>query len=114
MGFSLENYDAVGAWRTDDGGVAVDSSGTLADGRRFTGSRGLRRILLEQKDDFALCLTEKMLTYGLGRGLEAYDQPTVKEIVRRVGKDGYRFSRLVLEIVNSIPFRMRRGEGSES
>ncbi len=114
LGFSLENYDAVGAWRTDDGGVAVDSSGTLADGRRFTGSRGLRRILLEQKDDFALCLTEKMLTYGLGRGLEAYDQPTVKEIVRRIGKDGYRFSRLVLEIVNSMPFRMRRGEGSES
>ncbi len=110
LGFGLENYDAVGAWRTRDGRFPVDSSGSLPGGKAFSGPAQLRAILVDDKREFGRCLTEKMLTYALGRGLESYDMPTVEKIVQGLEQDQYRFSRLVLEIVASMPFRMRRGE----
>ncbi|MEE8257720.1 MAG: DUF1592 domain-containing protein [Acidobacteriota bacterium] len=111
LGFALENYDAIGAWRTHYGKFPIDASGTLPGGKSFSGPGELRAILTAKKRDFARCLTEKMLIYALGRGLEGYDKPTVEAIVRRLESDEFRFSRLVVEIANSMPFRMRRGEG---
>ena len=111
LGFGLENFDAVGAWRSGDGRFAIDASGTLPDGRSFTGAGGLRSILREERAAFAEGLTEKLLTYALGRGLERYDRGTVGEIAGRLPDHDYRFSGLVLEIVNSLPFQMRRAAG---
>ena len=111
LGFGLENYDAIGAWRTHERKFPIDASGAFPNGESFSQPQELKALLKARKDEFARCLTEKMLTYALGRGLERYDKPTVNEIVRRLREDGYRFSRLVLEIVQSMPFRMRRGEG---
>ncbi|MBV6431095.1 MAG: hypothetical protein IANPNBLG_01217 [Bryobacteraceae bacterium] len=112
LGFGLENYDAIGSWRDKDGNFAVDASGALPGGKTFSTPAELKRILLTNKDDFARCLTEKMLTYALGRGLEKSDRTFVRQIVSRLAADDYRFSRLVLEIVKSPPFRMRRGEAA--
>ncbi|HLK56299.1 MAG TPA: DUF1592 domain-containing protein [Chthonomonadaceae bacterium] len=110
LGFGLENFDAIGAWRTNDGKIAIDASGSLPDGRSFQGPDGLKAILKADRDAFAQCLTEKLLTYALGRGLERYDRATVKEITQRTATKDYRFSNLVLEIVTSRPFQMRRGD----
>ena len=110
LGFGLENYDAIGAWRTHERKFPIDASGAFPTGESFSGPQELKTLLKARKDEFARCLTEKMLTYALGRGLERYDKPTVNEIVRRLREDSYRFSRLVVEIVRSMPFRMRRGE----
>ena len=107
-GFALENYDAVGRWRTDDDGAAIDASGSLAGSAPFQGPRGLREALLKQPELFVSTVTEKLLTYALGRGLEPYDAPAVRKIVRDAGRQDYRFSSLVLGIVNSTPFEMRR------
>ena len=107
-GFALENYDAVGRWRTDDDGAAIDASGSLAGGAPFQGPRGLREALLKQPDLFVSTVTEKLLTYALGRGLEPSDAPAVRKIVRDAGRQDYRLSALVLGIVNSTPFEMRR------
>ena len=107
LGFGLENFDAIGAWRTMDGKFPLDTSGTLPDGRSFKGPEELRAILTGDRDVFARCLTSKLLTYALGRGLERYDQRTVKAIASRLPAKGYRFSSLVLEIVNSLPFQSR-------
>jgi hypothetical protein len=107
-GFALENYDAVGRWRIDDDGAAIDASGSLAGGAPFQGPRGLRDALLKQPDLFVSTVTEKLLTYALGRGLEPCDAPAVRKIVRDAGRQDYRFSALVLGIVNSTPFEMRR------
>jgi hypothetical protein len=108
LGFGLENYDAIGGWRMQDGKFPIDASGTLPDGRSFQGSLELKSIVKADRDAFAECLTEKLLTYALGRGLERYDKPTVKKIAKRIAADNYRFSSLTLEIVNSLPFQMRR------
>ena len=108
LGFGLENFDAVGAWRTMEGKFPIDASGQLPDGRRFTGPDELREILSADRDAFARAITSKLLTYGLGRGLERYDNRTVKLIASRLPKYDYRFSGLVLEIVNSLPFQSRR------
>jgi hypothetical protein len=108
LGFALEHFDAIGRWRDKDGNVAVDSSGTLPDGRAFQGYNDLRTILKADPAAFTECLTEKMLTYALGRGLERGDRETVKAIARRVARDNYRFSRLVLEIARSDPFQMKQ------
>ena len=113
LGFGLENFDAVGAWRDLEGKFPIDASGQLPDGRRFTGPEELRKILSEDRDAFARAITSKLLTYGLGRGLERYDYRTVKLIASRLPKYDYRFSGLVLEIVNSLPFQSRRS-ASES
>ena len=107
LGFGLENYDAIGAWRTQDGKFPVDSAGTLPDGKSFHGPDELKAILAGNREVFTRCLTEKLLTYALGRGLERYDRPTVKVIVQLVAASDYRFSGLVLAIVNSLPFQMQ-------
>ena len=117
-GLALENFDAIGAWRTRDGGTRgtpVDASGQLVDGTRINGVVELRQALLREPDTFVRTLTEKLLTYALGRGLTAPDMPAVRAIVRDAEKDKYRFSSIVLGIVRSVPFQMRaEGPGSAS
>ena len=108
LGFGLENFDAVGAWRTMDGKFPIDATGFLPDGDEFTGPDELRGILTQQHEAFSRAITSKLLTYALGRGLERYDTPTVKKIAGRLPARNYRFSALVLEIVNSLPFQSRR------
>jgi hypothetical protein len=110
LGFALENFDAIGRWRTEDGKLPVDSAGSLPDGRAVQGPDGLKAVLKNDRDAFTRCVTGKLLTYALGRGLEPYDQPAVRTIAERVAADDYRFSRLALEIANSLPFQMRRGD----
>jgi hypothetical protein len=108
LGFALENFNAVGVWRTlDDTGGPVDASGTLPDGTAFTGVAEFRAAL-ESSDLFVRTLTEKLLTYGLGRGVEHYDQPAVRAIVREAAENDYRFSDLILGLVQSPPFQSRR------
>jgi hypothetical protein len=112
IGFGLENFDAIGRWRTDDGKFPIESSGTLPDGKSFNGPDELKGILMANKNAFAECITEKMLTYALGRGLEPYDKATVKEIAGQMAKNNYKISGLVLGIVESIPFQQRKGDRS--
>jgi hypothetical protein len=112
IGFGLENYNPVGAWRTQDGKFAVDSSGTLPDGKSFAGPGDLKKILAEDKDAFTRTLGSKMLTFALGRGLERADRPAVNLMARNVAANEYRFTALVSEIVKSAPFQMRRAEGA--
>jgi hypothetical protein len=111
LGFGLENFDAVGAWRTMDGNFPIDASGSLPDGETFTGPDELRAILTDQSVGFARGLTAKLLTYALGRGLERYDTQTVRAIAARLPAQKYRFSALVMEIVTSLPFQSRRPAG---
>jgi uncharacterized protein DUF1585/uncharacterized protein DUF1588 len=111
LGFALENYDAVGAWRDREGKVPIDAAGTLPDGREFRGAASLAAILRQDHAEFASCLTEKLLTYALGRGLTREDQPAVRKIVEEAGKREYRFSSLILGIANSAPFQLRIAEG---
>jgi mono/diheme cytochrome c family protein len=113
IGFALENYDAVGHWRTRDAGSAVDAAGTLMDGTRVQGPATLRQALARNPEVFVRTMTEKMLTYALGRGLEATDLPTVRTVTRSAAADHYRFSSLVLGIVQSVPFQMRRVQNLE-
>jgi hypothetical protein len=111
IGFGLENYDAIGAWRERDANQPIDASGKLVSGENFGGPAELRTILLKQKrDDFVRCLTEKMLTYALGRGLEYYDKCAVDSITRNLARNGYRFQTLILEITKSAPFQMLRSD----
>jgi hypothetical protein len=110
IGFGLEGYDAVGAWRTHDGKVAIDTSGTLPDGRSFRGAEDLKVLLKAQSDAFTRNLTEKLLTFALGRGLERYDRPVVDGIRQQVAANNYKFSTLVFEIAKSKPFQMRSGD----
>ena len=108
LGFGLENFDAIGAWRTQDGKFPIDASGMLPDGRSFKGPAELKTILKQDQNAFAEGVTEKLLIYALGRGLESYDRPTVKRIVTRLAAANYRFSTLVVEIAGSLPFQNRR------
>jgi len=108
LGFSLEQFDAIGRFRTEDGGTAIEASGSLPDGTAVDGLAGLKKVVFGRRDEFVECLAAKMLTYALGRGLESYDQPAVRAIRRRAAAEDYRFSSLVLGIVNSVPFRMRK------
>jgi len=108
LGFGLENFDAVGAFRTKEGDANLDVSGELPDGQKFQGPAELRKILLGKKDLFAKCLAEKMLTYALGRGLEYYDKRAIDAITAEVSKNEYKFSALVSAIVRSDPFTKRR------
>ena len=110
IGLGLENFDAVGKWRTKEPGGEIDAHGQLADGRQIDGAAQLREALTADPEQFARVFTDKLLTYALGRGLEAYDMPTVRRIVREAEDDDYRFSALVKGIVNSAPFRMRRAQ----
>ena len=108
LGFSLENFDGLGAWRTTEGGTPIDASSTLPDGSRFEGPSGLRDVLLGQEERFASTVTEKLLTYALGRGVEYYDGPAIRTITRDAAASDYRWSSLILGIVESTPFQMRR------
>jgi hypothetical protein len=113
LGFAFENYDAVGAFREKDGETDIDASGTLPDGSTINGVVELRAKLLQDKDTFTRFLAERMLTYALGRGVEYYDRRAIDQIVSDVAKDDYKFSRLVTAIVNSDPFRLRRGKDED-
>jgi len=108
IGFALENYDAVGRWRTHEEGKPVDATAASLDGAAFEGVAGLEGALLNRPEIFAGVLTEKLLTYALGRGLEYYDMPAVRKILRDAQADNYRFSSIIFGIVNSTPFQMRR------
>jgi len=110
IGLALENFDAVGAWRTQEAGTSIDASGELADGSHVNGAVALRDALLQRPEVLAGTMTEKLLTYALGRGLEFQDMPAVRAIVRASARDDYRFSSLVRGIVTSVPFQMRRAE----
>ena len=120
-GLALENFDAVGAWRTKDGGTRgapVDASGQLVDGTQINGVVELRAALLREPETFVRTLTEKLMTYAVGRGLTGTDMPAVRTVVRDSARDQYRFSSVILEIVRSVPFQMRTkapaGEGATS
>jgi hypothetical protein len=111
IGFGFENFDGIGAWREKDGESPVDPGGELVSGETFRNPSDLTAILAKQKrEEFIRCLSEKMLTYALGRGLEFYDKCALDQITRGVARTGHRFSSLVLEIVRSVPFQQRRGE----
>jgi hypothetical protein len=106
MGLALENFDAVGAWRTQDEGVPIDATGVLVDGTKVDGVASLRGALVRYSDQFVRVVTEKLLTYALGRGVEYQDMPMVRSIVRDSTASQYRFVSLVLGIVKSDPFQM--------
>ena len=100
----------MGRWRIADQDVPIDASGNLPDGGKFVGVAGLKHALLSRPELFVTTLTEKLLTYGVGRGVEYYDEPAVRKIVRDARANDYRFSSLILGIVNSVPFQMRRSQ----
>jgi hypothetical protein len=110
LGFALENYDAIGKWRTMDGKFPVESSGVLPGGASFSTPAEMRQVLAGMLPEFSRNLTEKMLTYALGRGLERYDRRTILEITDRVAESGYGLQTLVSEVVRSLPFQSRRAE----
>src|SRR5215472_13387106 len=113
LGFTLENFNAVGAWRTRDAGLDVNAQGTMADGEAAVGVTGLRAALLKRPEVFVQTLTEKLTIYGLGRGLQYYDMPALRAILRESAVQDNRFSSIVLGIVKSTPFQMRRKTGGE-
>jgi mono/diheme cytochrome c family protein len=110
LGFGLENYDAIGKWRTQDGNFPVDSSGVLPSGESFSTPAEMREVLTGMLPEFSRALTEKMLIYALGRGLERYDRHTVQSITGRLAEQGYGLQTLVMEVVRSLPFQSRRAE----
>ena len=107
LGFALENFDAIGRWRTIDARAPIDASGVLPTGAEFEGPSGLRALLVSNPEQFVRTVTEKLLAYALGRGVEYYDYPTVRQIVREAARTEYRWSSIVLGIVESPPFQMR-------
>lgn len=113
LGFGLENFDAIGRWRTTTRDDKVDASGVMPTGEKFEGPAELKKVLLNRKADFSRNLTEKMLAYALGRGLEYYDVPTVKQISKKLAENEYRSSVLISEIVKSYPFQYRRPEAKQ-
>jgi hypothetical protein len=117
LGFAMENFDAIGRWRTvEANGPAdlspqkIDAAAQLPDGTKFDGVAGVRRILEDRSDQFVYTMTEKLLTFALGRGADWYDAPAIRDAVRAGQKDNYRFSTLVISIVSSRPFRMRMSQ----
>jgi len=108
LGFALENFDGVGRYRAEEGGSPIDASGSMSNGTKVTGPAGLKKVILDRKDEFVEVMAGKLLTYALGRGLEYYDQPALRQIRREMAADSDRFSSLVLGVVNSVPFQMRR------
>ncbi len=113
LGFAFENFDAIGRFREKDGEFPIDPSGELPTGEKIAGPTELKEILKTRQNQFARCITEKLLTYALGRGLEYYDRPAVDRIATALGQNGYRFSTLIVETVKSEPFRMRRGKSAD-
>ena len=113
IGFAFENFNAIGEFRKTDGTAPIDASGTLPGGQTFNGPAELQKILRGKTELFGRCLTEKMLTYALGRGLESYDKPAIDGIVAALQKNDFKFSLLVTSIAQSDPFRLRRGKDQE-
>jgi hypothetical protein len=107
IGFSMENFDAVGRWRDRDSANPIDASGLLPDGTRFEGVAGLKKILLRDKDQFITTIAEKLLMYALGRNLQYYDQPAVRAIVSGAAASNYTLASLVTGVVKSTPFEFR-------
>jgi len=107
LGFALEPFDAIGRWRTLDDGLPVDARGELVDGTQIDGPSGLREMLVSREDEFVRTVVEKLLTYAIGRGVEYYDMPAVRQILRETAADGHRWESVILGIINSTPFRMR-------
>jgi hypothetical protein len=107
VGFSLEHFDAVGRWRDLELGKPVDASGGLPDGSVFNGVLGLETAILKRPEVFVGTMTEKLMTFGLGRGVEHFDGPAIRRVVQEAKKEDYRFSSIVLGIVRSVPFQMR-------
>jgi hypothetical protein len=103
LGFALENFDGLGRWRT-----GVDTTGVLPDGTKVDGPVGLKKVLLSKSDQFVSTATERLLTYALGRGVEPFDMPAVRKIVRDSAPGDYRWSQLIMGVINSTPFQMRR------
>jgi cytochrome c5 len=108
LGFGLENFDAVGRWRSHEGSVPIDASGSLPDGSKFRGPAALRDLLVARPDEFVTTVVKQLLTYALGRGVEYYDMPAVRTILREAAAHDYRWSSIILGIVKSTPFQMRR------
>jgi hypothetical protein len=108
IGFSLDHFNGIGQSRALDAGVPLDVSGMLYDGTKFEGAAGLRKVLVDRQEQIVNTVTEKLLTYALGRPLQSYDQPAVRKILREASPSDYRWSSLVVGIVNSMPFQMRR------
>jgi hypothetical protein len=106
----MENYDGIGRWRTREAGRLIDASGGLPDGSKFTGVDGLQEALMSRPEAFVGTMVEKLMTYSLGRGTTYADAPAIRKIVRDSHDGGYHFSSLVLGIVNSKPFQMRRAQ----
>jgi hypothetical protein len=111
LGFSLENFDAIGQWRTTDGDAAINATGVLLDGTKVDGPAALRRALVSRKEQFVRTVTGKLLTYAVGREMEYSDAPAIRAIVRAAAADDYRWSSTILAIVKSPPFQMRRTRG---
>jgi hypothetical protein len=107
LGFALEHYDAIGTYRVKADGLPVDASGVTPDGVKFSGLEGLRSVMDERRGEFVATVVEKLLTYALGRGLEYYDRPVVRKIVRDAAANDYRWSSIIVGITNSVPFQMR-------
>src|SRR5262245_14594914 len=110
LGFALENFDAIGKWRTKDGPSPIDASGVLPDGTKFAGPDEFRSALLAHRDEFVRTFTEKLLTYALGRAVAYYDMPAFRAILREAAASDYRWSSLVLAMVKSRPFQMRAAQ----
>lgn len=114
LGFSLDNFDAIGQWRSKESGLPIDASGQLADGTKVSGVLDLRKALLQHPERFVGTLTEKLMTYALGRGLEYYDMPVVRGIARDAAKNDDRFSSIVMGIVKTTAFQMKRAHEGEA
>jgi hypothetical protein len=107
IGLAMENFDAVGRWRTSDEGVAIDASGQLVDGTPLNGPSSLRKAMLDRQDVFVAAMTEKLMMYGVGRETKYYDMPAVRSVMRDARRTGIVFSDLILGVVKSAPFQMK-------
>lgn len=113
LGLAMENYDATGAWRTEEAGEPIDASGVFVDGTSIDGPASLRMLVMRYSDQYVRNVTEKLLTYALGRGVEYQDMPLVRAIVRETSESDYQFSAFVRSIVQSDPFQMNVKTGAE-
>jgi hypothetical protein len=115
LGFALENFDGIGKWRdTSEANEPINAEGVLPDGVRFNGPSELRQILISRRREFVTAVVEKLMTYALGRGVEYFDAPAIRKIVREAEPQDFRWSALILGVVHSDPFRLARSAGKES
>ncbi len=110
IGFAMDHFDAVGRWRDSEAGQPIDASGVLPDGAKFDGVAELKKALLRHPEQFVRTVAEKLLMYGIGRNVQYYDQPAVRSIVRQAAGNNYSFASLVLGVVKSAPFQMRKSQ----